>query len=150
MRNGRSLTQTAGRAARNSEGLVIFYADRVTGSMQETIDETNRRRAIQMLYNEKHGITPTTIMRTKEEILAKKSILDIRGKKKKKYYEEPEEISIAADPVIAYMSKDQLERLIARTEEKMKKAAKELDFITAAQYRDELFALKKKLGTAVS
>tara|TARA_Y100000385_G_C13109224_1_gene651182 strand:- start:11819 stop:13849 length:2031 start_codon:yes stop_codon:yes gene_type:complete len=150
LRNGRSLTQTAGRAARNSEGLVIFYADRVTGSMQETIDETNRRRAIQMLYNEKHGITPTTIMRTKEEILAKKSILDIRGKKKKKYYEEPEEISIAADPVIAYMSKDQLERLIARTEEKMKKAAKELDFITAAQYRDELFALKKKLGTAVS
>ncbi len=150
LRNGRSLTQTAGRAARNSEGLVIFYADRVTGSMQETIDETNRRRAIQMLYNEKHGITPTTIMRTKEEILAKKSILDIRGKKKKKYYEEPEEISIAADPVIAYMSKDQLERLIARTDEKMKKAAKELDFITAAQYRDELFALKKKLGTAVS
>ncbi|MEE9371853.1 MAG: excinuclease ABC subunit UvrB [Saprospiraceae bacterium] len=150
LRNGRSLTQTAGRAARNSEGLVIFYADKVTGSMQETIDETNRRRAIQMEYNHKHGITPTTITRTKEEIWAKKSILDIRGKKKAKYYEEPEEINIAADPVIAYMSKDQLERLMHQTEQRMKKAAKELDFITAAQYRDELFALKKKLGTAVT
>ena len=150
LRNGRSLTQTAGRAARNSEGLVIFYADKITDSMQETIDETNRRRAIQKAYNEENGITPTTIKRTKEEILAKKSILDIRGKKQKKYYEEPEETSIAADPVIAYMSKDQLEKLIHQTEEKMKKAAKELDFITAAQYRDELFALKKKLGTAVT
>ena len=149
LRNGRSLTQTAGRAARNSEGLVIFYADKVTESMQETIDETNRRRSIQMAYNEKHGITPTTIKRTKEEILAKKSILDIRGKKKTKYYEEPEESSIAADPVIAYMSKDQLEKLMHQTENKMKKAAKELDFITAAQYRDELFEIKKKLGTAV-
>jgi len=149
LRNGRSLTQTAGRAARNSEGLVIFYADKVTESMQETIDETNRRRSVQMAYNEKHNITPTTITRTKEEILAKKSILDIRGKKKLKYYEESEEASIAADPIIAYMSKDQLEKLIYQTEDKMKKAAKELDFITAAQYRDELFALKKKLGTAV-
>lgn len=149
LRNGRSLTQTAGRAARNSNGLVIFYADKVTDSMQETIDETNRRRAIQIAYNEKRGITPTTISSTKEEILAKKSILDIRGKKRAKYYTEPEENSIAADPVIAYMSKDQLEVLIKQTEAKMKKAAKELDFITAAQYRDELFALKKKVGSAV-
>ena len=150
LRNGRSLTQTAGRAARNSNGLVIFYADKVTASMQETIDETNRRRAVQMAYNAKNDITPKTISRTKEEILAKKSILDIRGKKKVRYYDEPKETSsIAADPVIAYMSKDQLERLMVETEEKMKKAAKELDFITAAQYRDELFALKKKLGVAV-
>ncbi len=150
LRNGRSLTQTAGRAARNSNGLVIFYADKVTESMQQTIDETNRRRSVQTAYNEKNGITPQTITRTKEEILAKKSILDIRGKKKVKYYDEPEEeTSIAADPVIAYMSKSQIENLMAVTEDKMKKAAKELDFITAAQYRDELFALKKKLGAAV-
>ncbi len=144
LRNERSLTQTAGRAARNANGKVIFYADKVTASMQATIDETDRRREIQIAYNEKHGITPTTIFKSKEEILSKGSILDIRGKKKK-FYTEPEESSIAADPVIAYMSREQLEKTIAETERKMKKAAKDLDFITAAQYRDELFALKKKL-----
>ena len=148
LRNERSLTQTAGRAARNANGLVIFYADKVTASMQATIDETDRRREIQMAYNEKHGITPTTIFKSKEEILSKGSILDIRGKKKK-FYTEPEELSIAADPVIAYMSRDQLEKTILETERKMKKAAKDLDFITAAQYRDELFALKKKLKEKV-
>ena len=148
LRNERSLTQTAGRSARNANGLVIFYADKVTASMQATIDETDRRREIQMAYNEKHGITPTTIFKSKEEILSKGSILDIRGKKKK-FYTEPEELSIAADPVIAYMSRDQLEKTILETERKMKKAAKDLDFITAAQYRDELFALKKKLKEKV-
>ncbi|NNE15356.1 MAG: excinuclease ABC subunit UvrB [Saprospiraceae bacterium] len=148
LRNQRSLTQTAGRAARNSNGLVIFYADKITGSMQETIDETNRRRSIQMAYNEKHGITPTTIWKTKEEILAQKSILDIRGVKSKAYIED-DEITVAADPIVNYMNRDQLEKLVEQTERKMKKAAKELDFITAAQYRDELFALKKKLKSAV-
>lgn len=148
LRNTRSLTQTSGRAARNSNGLVIFYADKVTNSMQQTIDETNRRRAIQMAYNEEHGITPTTITKTKEEILNQKSILDIRGKKPKAYI-EPMEPSLAADPVVSYMSKDQLDRLISETEHKMKKAAKDLDFITAAQYRDELFALKKKKKAAI-
>ncbi|MBT8232525.1 MAG: excinuclease ABC subunit UvrB [Saprospiraceae bacterium] len=148
LRNQRSLTQTAGRAARNSNGLVIFYADKITGSMQETIDETNRRRSIQMAYNEQHGITPTTIWKTKEEILAQKSILDIRGVKSKAYIED-DEITVAADPIVNYMNRDQLEKLIEQTERKMKKAAKELDFITAAQYRDELFALKKKLKSAV-
>ncbi len=148
LRNARSLTQTAGRAARNANGLVIFYADKVTDSMQMTIDETNRRRSIQIAYNEKHGITPTTITKTKEEILNQKSILDIRGKKPKAYI-EPEETSMAADPIVDYMSKDQLTRLIEETERKMKKAAKELDFISAAQYRDELFALKKKVKAAV-
>ncbi len=143
LRNERSLTQTAGRAARNSNGKVIFYADKVTGSMQATIDETDRRREIQIKYNEKHGITPTTITKTREEIMSKGSILDIRGKKK--FYQEPEESSLAADPVIAYMTREQLEKTIAESERKMKKAAKDLDFITAAQYRDELFALKKKL-----
>ena len=144
LRNDRSLTQTAGRAARNSNGLVIFYADKTTDSMRRTIDETNRRRTIQMEYNEKHGITPTTVAKTREEILSQSSILDIRGKKSKAYL-EPEEPSLAADPIIGYMTRDQIERMVSETETKMKKAAKDLDFITAAQYRDELFALKKRL-----
>jgi excinuclease ABC subunit B len=144
LRNDRSLTQTAGRAARNSNGLVIFYADKVTDSMRRTIDETNRRRTIQMEYNEKHGITPTTVSKTREEILNSSSILDIRSPKTKAYF-EPAEPSLAADPVIGYMTRDQIERMVAETEAKMKKAAKDLDFITAAQYRDELFALKKRL-----
>lgn len=145
LRNNRSLTQTAGRAARNSSGLVIFYADKVTNSMQTTIDETNRRRAIQIEYNEVHNMTPTTITKSKEEILAQKSILDIKGKKSKQYQDIETEISLAADPIIAYMSREQLEKMIKATESKMKQAAKDLDFITAATYRDELFALKKKL-----
>ncbi len=147
LRNARSLTQTAGRAARNSNGLVIFYADKITQSMQMTIDETNRRRSIQIAYNEEHGIIPRTVSKTREEILSAKSILDIRGGASKAYI-EPEEPSIAADPVISYMSRDKLERLVEETEQKMKKAAKDLDFITAAQYRDELFALRKKLKDA--
>ncbi|MCB9293271.1 MAG: excinuclease ABC subunit UvrB [Lewinellaceae bacterium] len=144
LRNNRSLTQTAGRAARNSNGLVIFYADKVTEAMQNTIDETNRRRSIQMAYNEEHGIVPETVRRTREEILSKQSILDIRGTKERAYV-EPDEPSLAADPVMGYLSREQIERMMSETEEKMKKAAKELDFISAAQYRDELFALKKKL-----
>jgi excinuclease ABC subunit B len=143
LRNARSLTQTAGRAARNAGGLVIFYADKITNSMQITIDETNRRRAIQMQYNEENNITPRTVSKSKEEILSQKSILDIRGPKEA--YVEPEEPSLAADPLVAYMNKEQIEKLIETTEKKMKKAARELDFITAAQYRDELFALKQQL-----
>jgi len=146
LRNARSLTQTSGRAARNSNGTVIFYADKVTKSMQHTIDETNRRRAIQIAYNEEHGITPQTIFKSKEDIMNQKSILDIRGKKSNAYI-EADEPSIAADPIINYMSRDQLERLVSETESKMKAAAKDLDFITAAQHRDELQALKKKLKT---
>lgn len=144
LRNDRSLTQTAGRAARNSNGLVIFYADKITDSMQRTIDETNRRRAVQIAYNEKHGIIPRTVSKSKEEIMEQKSILDIRGKNTKAYI-EPESLNIAADPIVEYMTKDQIQKLLEETERKMKKAAKELDFISAAQYRDELFALKKKL-----
>ena len=149
LRNDRSLTQTAGRAARNANGLVIFYADKVTESMQRTIDETNRRRQIQIAYNEEHGIVPTTVSKSREEILASKSILDIRGGAKKDAYVESDTPSLAADPIVAYMTKDQVERAMAETERKMKKAAKELDFISAAQYRDELFALRKKLKEAV-
>jgi excinuclease ABC subunit B len=144
LRNARSLTQTAGRAARNANGLVIFYADKMTDSMRMTIDETNRRRSKQIAYNEEHGITPQTVRRSREEIINKQSILDIRGKKSRAYI-EPEEPSLAADPLLQYLSRDKIEKIIEQTEQKMRKAAKELDFIAAAQYRDELFALKKKL-----
>ncbi len=148
LRNTRSLTQTAGRAARNVNGKVIFYADKVTESMQNTIEETNRRRAKQLEYNAKHNITPRTLAKTKEEILSRSSILDIRGKKQETYYQEAEHPDIAADPVVAMMSQEQLMTLINETENKMKKAAKDLDFLSAAQFRDELFALKKKLKSA--
>lgn len=144
LRNARSLTQTAGRAARNANGRVLFYADKVTEAMQRTIDETNRRRSIQMAYNEQHGITPTTVSRTKEEILSQGSILDARVLPSQSYIEQ-ERPDIAADPIIAYASREQLERMIAAAEAKMKQAAKDYDFITAAQYRDEAAALKKQL-----
>ncbi|MEM8907534.1 MAG: UvrB/UvrC motif-containing protein, partial [Bacteroidota bacterium] len=147
LRNARSLTQTAGRAARNANGLVIFYADKITRSMRETIDTTNRRRSIQIAYNEEHGITPRTVSKSREEILNARSILDIRGGKKA--YVEPEEPSLAADPVIDYLNREQLEKMMEATQNKMKKAAKDLDFITAAQHRDELFALRKRLKEMV-
>ena len=142
LRNERSLTQTAGRAARNVNGVVIFYADSITESMQRTIDETNRRRTKQMAYNEKYDITPQTIIKE----AGQKSILDIREGKKRAYVEQFDRpVELAADPVMEYMSNDQLLKLIEDTEKKMKKAAKELDFISAAQFRDELFALRKKV-----
>lgn len=143
LRNDRSLTQTAGRAARNSNGLVIMYADKITNSMRRTIDETNRRRTIQMAYNDERGITPQTVFKSKEEILKQSSVLNVKGTQE--YYTEPAELSMAADPVVQYMSKQQLEKTIKETEKKMKAAAKNLDFIEAAQFRDELFALKKTL-----
>jgi excinuclease ABC subunit B len=149
LRNARSLTQTAGRAARNANGLVVFYADKMTDSMQKTIDETNRRRAIQMAYNEEHGITPQTILKSREDIMATRSILDIREKRPETYIES-ETKDVAADPVVAYASEEQLERMIRETERKMKAAAKELDFISAAQFRDEVFALKKQLKSRFS
>jgi excinuclease ABC subunit B len=146
LRNARSLTQTAGRAARNSNGLVIFYADKITEAMRNTIDETLRRRAKQVAYNEQHGITPRTVTRTKDEIRAQRSILEVRGTEPTKYYVENEEVSMAAEPVLAYATRSQIEQMIAAVEEKMKKAAKDLDFITAAQHRDEMNALKKQLA----
>ncbi|MFN4256408.1 MAG: excinuclease ABC subunit UvrB [Saprospiraceae bacterium] len=146
LRNARSLTQTAGRAARNSNGLVIFYADKITDAMRSTIDETNRRRQIQIEYNEKHGITPRTVTKSKEEIMATRSILDIRDVgQPTNYYVEKEELSLAAEPVVAYATRSQLEKMVADAEANMKRAAKDLDFITAAQYRDEMQALKKQL-----
>ncbi len=145
LRNDRSLTQTAGRAARNVNGLVVFYADKITDSMQKTIDETNRRRAKQIAYNTLHDITPKTLSKSKEEIMHKSSILDMRGKKPNYYVESENQENVAADPLIQYMSRTQLEKLIEETERKMKASAKDLDFISAAKYRDEMQALKKKL-----
>lgn len=144
LRDNRSLIQTIGRAARNSEGRVIMYADRITGSMREAIDETNRRRAKQMAYNEENGITPTTIFKSKEAIMDQTSVADSKATPKA-YYVEPEEYNMAADPVAAYMSSDQLEKLMKETQSKMEKAAKELDFIMAAKYRDEFLQLQEKI-----
>ncbi len=146
LRNERSLVQTIGRAARNANGYVIMYADKVTDSMQKAIDETTRRRAIQIAYNEEHGITPTTVLKSREAILGSTKVADSKKYevgKGKNYYAGPEEASVAADPVVAYMKPEQLEKLIKETQKRMEKAAKELDFIQAAQLRDELMDLKK-------
>ncbi len=146
LRDIRSLIQTIGRAARNDRGKVLMYADRMTGSMQKAIDETNRRRAKQMAYNEANGIVPRTILRSKQEIMEQTSIADMMGKPtKQNYYIEPEKAELAADPVTAYMSKEELEKQLKLVQNNMEKAAKELDFIAAARLRDEMLALKKLL-----
>ena len=142
LRDIRSLIQTIGRAARNENGKVLMYADRITGSMRNAIDETNRRRAIQMAYNEEHGITPKTILKSREAIMGQTSIAD---SKVKKMYVEPDEIRIAADPVVQYMGQGELQKLLAETQRKMEAAAKDLDFLEAARYRDEVLQLKERL-----
>lgn len=144
LRNDKSLTQTIGRAARNERGHVIMYADKVTDSMQRTITETNRRREKQIAYNTLHGITPTTVRKNKDEILKQTSVADAKPENVH-YYVEPEEFNIAADPVIAYMSKDQLKKAADVTQKRMQKASKNMDFMEAARLRDELFALQKEL-----
>lgn len=146
LRNDKSLTQTIGRAARNERGNVIMYADKITDSMRRTIDETNRRREKQIAYNTAHGITPKTVRKNTEEILKQTSVADAReGSQEMRYYVEPEELNLAADPVVQYMSKDQLKKAVDETQKRMQKAAKDLDFIEAARLRDELFALQKQL-----
>ena len=146
LRDIRSLIQTIGRAARNDQGKVLMYADRITGSMQKAIEETNRRRAIQMEYNFEHGITPKTILRSKQAIIEQTSIADVMGKTTKtNYYVEPQDVQMAADPVLAYMSKPEIEAQIKKVQNDMDKAAKELDFVAAARLRDEMFGLKKLL-----
>jgi excinuclease ABC subunit B len=145
LRDIRSLIQTIGRAARNSNGKVIMYADRMTGSMQKAIDETNRRRIIQIEYNEANGITPTTILKSKEAIMEQTSIADFKPSTKG-YYVEPDRINLAADPIMAYMGKPQLETLFKEAKAKMEKAASELDFLQAARFRDEMNQLKERLG----
>ncbi len=143
LRNDRSLTQTSGRAARNANGLVIMYADKISRAMQHTIDETERRRAKQMAYNELHGIVPKTVLKSKEEIMNQSSILEIKGDAPNKAYVEPEMSSLAADPVIQYMSREQMGKAIEQVERKMQKAAKSQEFMLAAQLRDEMMAMKK-------
>ncbi len=150
LRSHRSLTQTAGRAARNVNGKVIMYADTITESMQKTIDETNRRRSIQMKYNEEHHITPQQIIKSintdlpigKSENTTEKNAF---GYNAQIAYMEPEDGMFAADPIVESMTKQQLEKSIADTTELMKQAAKDLDFIQAAQYRDEIIRLQKQL-----
>ncbi|WP_100629216.1 excinuclease ABC subunit UvrB [Algoriphagus formosus] len=146
LRNERSLVQTIGRAARNSEGRVIMYADHITDSMQMAIDETKRRRSLQMAYNEEHGITPKTVIKSRDKIMGQTKVAD--SKKNAKVYAEPMpgETAIAADPVVQYLGKEKLEKLIAQTQKQMEKAAKELNFMEAARLRDEWMALKNRLA----
>lgn len=145
LRNQRSLVQTIGRAARNANGLVIMYADTITESMQAAIDETNRRRQVQLEYNQKNGIVPKTVLKSREEIMRQTSVADSKKATVKKYYIEPEEQTLAADPVTAYMSKDDLTKMAERTRKAMEKAAKELEFMEAARLRDEYMAIQKLL-----
>ncbi|MBT1710284.1 excinuclease ABC subunit UvrB [Fulvivirgaceae bacterium PWU5] len=144
LRNQRSLVQTIGRAARNAGGRVIMYADKVTESMQLAIEETNRRRLKQQEYNKIHGIVPTTVIKSKEAILGQTKVADSK-KSTRNYYVEDEEATLAADPVVAYLSKDELTKMADRTRKAMEKAAKELEFIEAAKLRDEYMAIQKLL-----
>jgi excinuclease ABC subunit B len=145
LRSNRSLTQTAGRAARNINGRVIFYADKITASMQLTIDETNRRREKQMQYNLAHGITPKQIVRSRESIMGQTKVADSRLAEEFAYVEDSH-LSLAADPVVQYMKSDELKKLISQTKRSMEKAARELDFIEAARLRDEMYDLEKLLA----
>ena len=143
LRSHRSLTQTAGRAARNVNGKVIMYADRITDSMKKTIDETNRRREKQLAYNEANGITPKQIKKAySNALLSATAEKEEVNSKVSKAYIEPEKASIAADPIVQYMTKPQMEKAIERTRKQMQEAAKKLEFIEAAQYRDELLRLE--------
>jgi excinuclease ABC subunit B len=146
LRNERSLVQTIGRAARNEQGRVIMYADKMTESMQVAIDETNRRRAIQQDYNMEHGIVPKTILKSRERIMGQTKVAD--SKKNAKVYAETLDLenAVAADPVVQYLSKDKLEKLITHTQKRMEAAAKDLNFMEAARLRDEWQGMKNRLA----
>lgn len=147
LRSDRALTQTAGRAARNLNGRVIMYADKITGSMQRTIDETERRRQKQIAYNINHGMVPTALNKSKESIMGQTTVVvDSKGKLAHAYVEN-ETINYAADPVVQYMSKEELQKAITKTRKAMDVAAKAFDFAEAARLRDEMFALEKLFGS---
>ncbi len=145
LRSHRSLTQTIGRAARNENGRVILYADKMTDSMSKTISENNRRREIQIEYNTLHNITPTTIYKSKEAIMEQTSVADRKSNRDAKPYFQDSDLNLAADPVYKLMSKPDIQKAIEQNTKLMKKAAKDLDFIEAARYRDEIEALRKML-----
>jgi excinuclease ABC subunit B len=150
LRNEKSLTQTAGRAARNVDGFVIFYADKMTESMQRTIDETDRRREKQVAYNIAHGIIPTTIIKSREQVFAQGSVLDIKGYDPSNPYALQQDAQLvstkAAEEQEIYKTIPQIEKAIGKTKKEMEKAARDLDFIEAARLRDEMFRLQKELG----
>jgi excinuclease ABC subunit B len=148
LRNEKSLTQTAGRAARNVDGLVIFYADKMTDSMQRTIDETNRRREKQVAFNIEHNITPTTIIKSTEQIFAQGSVLDVKGYDPSNPYSiapDEELVTVAAEDQAVYATIPQLEKAIVKVKKDMNKAAKDMDFMEAARLRDEMFRMQKEL-----
>ncbi|MFM7839361.1 MAG: UvrB/UvrC motif-containing protein, partial [Chitinophagaceae bacterium] len=148
LRNEKSLTQTAGRAARNVDGLVIFYADRITESMQKTMDETDRRREKQMAFNLQHHITPQTILKSKEQVFAQTAVLNIKGYDP----DHPHALDavkgqspVAAEDQESYLTIPQLEKALTQTKKEMERSARDLDFMEAARLRDEMFRLEKKL-----
>jgi len=146
LRSETSLVQTIGRAARNDRGLVIMYADRITKSMKKTIDETNRRREKQHEYNVEHGITPTTVLKSRSEIFKQTSVVDILGNDSSLSYQFGEvENPLVADPVVSYLDKNALKKAIDKSEKDMFRAAKNLEFMEAARLRDELDFFKQKL-----
>jgi len=145
LRSERSLTQTAGRAARNLNSLVIMYADKITDSMQRTIDETNRKREKQLAYNAANNITPAQIVKNIASIMGETTDGGLTDKSGRKYYTGKDEITIAADPVVQYMRIEDINKAVNRTRKNMEKAVKELDFVEAARLRDELFELQKVL-----
>jgi excinuclease ABC subunit B len=149
LRNEKSLTQTAGRAARNVDGLVIFYADKITDSMQRTIDETSRRREKQVEYNIEHNITPKTIIKSIEQVMAQGSVLDVKGYDPSNPYSvgaDQDLINVAAEDQIVYSTIPQIEKAIGKTKKEMEKAARDLDFMEAARLRDEMFRMQKELA----
>jgi len=143
LRSERSLIQTIGRAARNDRGRVIMYADKITNSMRVTIEETNHRREKQIAYNTKHGITPRTVGKSREAIIEQTSVMDFKGGVQKAYIEKEMTDNLAADPIVQYMTKSELQKSIDKTKKDMALAAKEMDFLLAAKLRDEMFALEK-------